>query len=187
MNRSILLIAFLNSITFGFNAKKFLNPSSNRCLQQTFPTLHRSNIFSSSIEPNNDRLKSLNVAMKYFRTAFVAVSFIFPIKVSAEQQPQYPLSKGFQTKSGLKYFDLIEGQGPQPKFGEIVSFQYKLFYKSYLKEKLEEIDISKNPFVYKHGNGRICRGIDEAMHTMRVGGKRRAVLSKSIGIFELMI
>ena len=43
----------------------------------------------------------------------------------------------------------------------------------------------KKPFLHKHGNGRIIRGIDEALHTMKVGGKRRIIVPKSIGYTEL--
>lgn len=102
-----------------------------------------------------------------------------------QQQP----ARGFQTKSGLKYFDLVEGTiGKSPRYGQLVSFYYTTYYKATPESPLDFVDSSfvsgKRPFLHKHGNGRIVRGIDEGLHTMKVGGKRRLVVPKSIGYNE---
>lgn len=117
--------------------------------------------------------------------------------------------KGFQTKSGLKYYDLLQGtSGMSPKYGQFVSFNYICYYRSFGADgKLEVVDsryeyIIKNlsllphihlwcvafsllspkgPFLHKHGNGRVIRAIDEGLHTMVPGGRRRIVVPKSIG------
>lgn len=100
--------------------------------------------------------------------------------------PQTPAS-GFQTKSGLRYFDFRVGSGNSPRYGELITFHYSLFYQpSDRDEPLELIDSTYDnkpiePFLQKHGNGRIVRGLDEGIHTMKVGGKRRIILPKSIG------
>ena len=39
------------------------------------------------------------------------------------------LKKGFQTKTGLKYFDIREGGGKSPRYGDLVTFQYFMYYK----------------------------------------------------------
>ena len=49
---------------------------------------------------------------------------------------------------------------------------------------LEKVDATETPFLHKHGNGRICRGIDEAIHSMKVGGKRRAIIPPNIGLSD---
>ena len=98
-------------------------------------------------------------------------------------------SRGFQTKSGLKYFDFVEGDiGKSPRYGQLVSFQYTGYYRASADSPLEVFDSvfssdrkNKMPFLHKHGNGRIVRGIDEGLHTMKVGGKRRVVVPRSIG------
>ena len=56
-----------------------------------------------------------------------------------------------------------------------------MYYKP-MEGKLEKIDTSMEPYLHKHGNGRICRGLDEAIHTMRIGGKRRALVPPNIGV-----
>ena len=90
-------------------------------------------------------------------------------------------TRGFQTKSGLKYFDIKEGTGLSPIYGQMISFRYTMYYRASPDVAPEIIDESKQPFLHKHGNGRIVRGLDEAIHTMKVGGSRRAVIPKSLG------
>jgi len=108
-------------------------------------------------------------------------------KVGEETMP----TRGFQTKSGLKMFDLREGTiGPSPRYGQLVTFHYTSYYKASPESPLDVIDSSyltpgRQPFLHKHGNGRVVRGVDEALHTMKVGGKRRAIIPSSIGYTEL--
>jgi hypothetical protein len=98
-------------------------------------------------------------------------------------------SKGFQTKSGLKYYDFEIGKpGKTPRYGQLVSFHYTGYYRATPDSKLEVFDSifgsekKKNEaFLHKHGNGRIVRGIDEGLHTMTVGGKRRIIVPRDIG------
>ena len=91
------------------------------------------------------------------------------------------IARGFQTKSGLKYYDIREGDGVSPRYGQIIAFTYAQYFKSKTSESLENIDSSVTPFLHKQGNGRIVRGLDEAIHGMRVGGKRRAIIPNSLG------
>ena len=92
------------------------------------------------------------------------------------------LKKGFQTKTGLKYFDIREGGGKSPRYGDLVTFQYFMYYKPPGRDaQLELITKSKEPYLQKHGNGRIVRGLDEGLHTMKEGGRRRVIVPKSIG------
>jgi hypothetical protein len=90
----------------------------------------------------------------------------------------------FKTKSGLQYIDIAEGTGPTPKYGNFVSIAYKAYIKlpdamgkSY---KLDEFD-SDRGYLIKHGNGRTVPGLDEGLHTMRVGGKRRVIVPPKLG------
>lgn len=99
--------------------------------------------------------------------------------------PQIP-TKGFQTKSGLKYFDVREGDGESPRYGQVISFLFASYYKANPDVGLEKIDESgSQPFLHKHGNGRVVRGVDEALHTMKVGGQRRVIIPKDLGYTEL--
>jgi hypothetical protein len=90
----------------------------------------------------------------------------------------------FKTKSGLQYIDLVEGTGPSPKYGNFVSIAYKAYIK--LPDavgksfKLDEYDSDKG-YLVKHGNGRTVPGLDEGLHTMKVGGKRRIIVPPKLG------
>ncbi|KAJ8604580.1 hypothetical protein CTAYLR_007623 [Chrysophaeum taylorii] len=44
-------------------------------------------------------------------------------------------------------------------------------------EPIDEID----SFIVRHGNGRTIRGLDEGIHTMRVGGVRRVEVPPQLG------
>jgi len=67
-----------------------------------------------------------------------------------------------QTKSGLQYYDIREGEGATPRYGQFVSFQYTLYYRNSPNDPLVEVDSTysnkgQEPFLHKHGNGRIAR------------------------------
>ena len=90
----------------------------------------------------------------------------------------------YTTKSGLKYIELREGNGPSPKYGNFVSISYKAYVKlpegKSTNSKLQEYD-SDSAYLIKHGNGRIIPGLDEGLHTMKVGGKRRIIIPPKLG------
>ena len=90
----------------------------------------------------------------------------------------------FKTKSGLQYIDIAEGSGSAPKYGNFVSISYKAYVKlpdaKGQSFELDEFDSDKG-YLIKHGNGRTVPGLDEALHTMRVGGKRRVIIPPKLG------
>lgn len=94
-------------------------------------------------------------------------------------------SSGFASKSGMKYFDYDVGSGPPPKYGQIIIVKYIASAKATGKEKLQIFDSSfergGGDYIMKHGNGRCVLGLDEGIHTMRVGGKRRILVPPNLG------
>jgi peptidylprolyl isomerase len=83
------------------------------------------------------------------------------------------------TPSGLKYYDLKVGTGPNPKIGQTVSVQYTgtlldgtKFDSSY--------DHGGAPIDFPIGVGQVIKGWDEGVPTMKVGGKRRLVIPASL-------
>ena len=66
-----------------------------------------------------------------------------------------------QTKSGLQYSEISEGTGETPRFGDLISFYYTLYYRENPSSPLIELDNTfskgKLPFLHKHGNGRVIR------------------------------
>lgn len=135
-----------------------------------------------------DSFSKASAAVLSAYSLMAGVKMVAAYAVSDIAVPTTP-SKGFQTKSGLKYFDFQEGLiGKTPRYGQLVSFQYTGYYRAGPDSPLEVFDSvfssdRKNTisFLHKHGNGRIVRGIDEGLHTMKVGGKRRIVVPRAIG------
>jgi len=86
----------------------------------------------------------------------------------------------YKTKSGLKYVELKKGTGISPRYGNFVRIHYKgsIVLPENIKKRefYEETDM-----LLKHGNGRMMKGLDEGIHTMRVGGIRRLIIPPKLG------
>src|SRR5262245_27602094 len=84
-----------------------------------------------------------------------------------------------QTASGLGYVDLVEGTGPRPNAGDSVSVHYT----GWLTDgKQFDSSVSRGtPFVFPVGRGRVIRGWDEGVLSMRVGGKRKLIIPAHLG------
>eukprot|EP01031_Cornospumella_fuschlensis_P027779 gene27779-33553_t len=147
-----------------------------------------------SVGPRENLVQRLRSALKPAIALTLLIGSIqLDFSVDAKVPPIVPTpEKGYQTKSGLRYFDLEEGKGVSPKFGQIISFQYTIYFQAAPDSPLEIIsstltDSDDNPFLHKHGNGRLIRGVDEALHTMKVGGKRRVFVPKNMGYVDVAL
>ena len=79
-----------------------------------------------------------------------------------------------QTASGLEYVEIVEGTGPRPKPGETVSVHYTGWLKS--GQKFDSSVDRGEPFAFPIGKGRVIKGWDEGVATMKVGGKRKLII-----------
>jgi peptidylprolyl isomerase len=78
------------------------------------------------------------------------------------------------TESGLKYYDIVEGDGEMPKTGQTVVVHYTGWL-----ENSQQFDSSvdrDSPFSFTIGQGSVIPGWDEGVATMKVGGKRQLVI-----------
>ena len=83
------------------------------------------------------------------------------------------------TPSGLQYEDIKVGDGVQPKAGQTVIVHY-----TGTLEDGTKFDSSLDhgqPFKFKIGVGRVIKGWDEGVMTMKVGGKRKLVIPPQLG------
>ncbi len=86
------------------------------------------------------------------------------------------------TDSGLKYYDLAEGQGVTPKKGQMV----KVHYTGWLEDgtKFDSTLDWGQPQVFPVGDGMVIPGWDEGIATMKVGGKRQLVIPAELAFGE---
>lgn len=84
------------------------------------------------------------------------------------------------TPSGLKYTDLVVGTGPTPQAGQTVVVNYR----GTLPKDGSEFDSSYKtgkPAEFLIGVGKVIKGWDEGLMTMKVGGKRQLVVPAKLG------
>jgi len=82
-----------------------------------------------------------------------------------------------QTPSGLSYVDKKVGEGDTPKKGQTVIVDYTgwLLEDGKKGEKFDS-SIGRGPFSFTLGEGRVIKGWDEGVATMKVGGKRELTI-----------
>ncbi|MGH9854983.1 MAG: FKBP-type peptidyl-prolyl cis-trans isomerase [Blastocatellia bacterium] len=88
-------------------------------------------------------------------------------------------AKAVTTPSGLKYEDIIVGTGPSPQPGQEVTVHYTGTLEDGTKFD-SSLDRDK-PFQFPIGMGRVIKGWDEGVMTMKVGGKRKLVIPPQLG------
>ena len=91
--------------------------------------------------------------------------------------------KTITTPSGLKYVEILEGTGPTPKRGQIVSvlytgsFQNGSVFDSSAKH-------GGKPYEFTLGRGSVIKGWEEGLATMKLGGKRKLIIPPLLGYGE---
>ncbi|HEX2173677.1 MAG TPA: FKBP-type peptidyl-prolyl cis-trans isomerase [Dehalococcoidia bacterium] len=83
------------------------------------------------------------------------------------------------TASGLQYQDLVVGTGPSPQPGQTAVVHYT----GWLTDgtKFDSSLDRGQPFPFPIGAGKVIRGWDEGVATMKVGGKRRLTIPAQLG------
>jgi len=84
-----------------------------------------------------------------------------------------------KSDQGLRYIDEAAGTGAQPKNGQHV----QVHYTGWLTDG-RKFDSSRDrgqPFDFVLGQGRVIKGWDIGVATMKVGGKRRLIIPPGLG------
>ena len=109
------------------------------------------------------------------RPRWQAVSWVsMPIKASVLG------AKAVTTPSGLRYEDIIAGTDESPSPGKTV----KVHYTGWLEDGTKfysSFDRGDQPLGFPIGVGRMIKGLDEGVITMKVGGKRKLVIPPELG------
>ena len=83
------------------------------------------------------------------------------------------------TDSGLKYEDLIEGDGAMAEAGQTVSVHYTGWLTD--GSKFDSSVDRNQPFSFPLGKGHVIRGWDEGVAGMKIGGKRKLPIPPQLG------
>jgi peptidylprolyl isomerase len=97
----------------------------------------------------------------------------------AMSEPANPVT----TPSGLQIVDTQVGTGASPKPGQICVMHYTgWLYENGAKTRKFDSSVDRNePFEFPIGMGRVIKGWDEGVSTMKVGGKRTLIIPPQLG------
>ena len=88
-----------------------------------------------------------------------------------------------KTESGLQYRDIKEGTGEKPKKGQACVMHYTgWLWENGAKGKKFDSSVDRGePFDFPIGTGRVIKGWDEGVLSMKVGGKRELLIPPNLG------
>jgi peptidylprolyl isomerase len=95
-----------------------------------------------------------------------------------KEMPPVQDQNAITTASGLKYIDLTPGTGAVPQTGQLVTVHYTGWLQN--GTKFDSSLDRGQPFRFNLGEGRVIKGWDEGVATMKVGGKRRLIIPASL-------
>ena len=78
------------------------------------------------------------------------------------------------TPSGLKYVDIVIGDGDSPRIGQTVTAHYTGTFED--GRKFDSSLDSGKPYSFVIGAGTVIKGWDEGILSMKVGGKRKLIV-----------
>lgn len=87
--------------------------------------------------------------------------------------------KVITTSSGLQYVDIVEGTGASLQVGQIAVVHYTGTLTDGTKFD-SSVDRGK-PFEFPLGAGRVIKGWDEGVASMKIGGKRKLIIPPQLG------
>ena len=115
----------------------------------------------------------LGVALVVFATTFAIAETTPKTKKNMDGK-----DKVVTTPSGLKYVDVVAGTGATPKSGQTVVMNYTGTFEDGKKfdSNVDPAFHHVEPFTFPLGQGRVIKGWDEGISTMKVGGKRKLII-----------
>jgi len=83
------------------------------------------------------------------------------------------------TPSGLKYHDIKVGTGASPRQGQTVFVHYTGWLTN--GSKFDSSRDRGQPFDFPLGQGRVIKGWDEGVASMKIGGRRKLTIPSDLG------
>lgn len=116
-----------------------------------------------------------------WRTIGIAIVVIVALGVVAFVWTRRRADAGPETvtASGLKYVDIVSGDGPNPQVGQTVTVNYTGTLLN--GKKFDSSFDHGQPYKFRIGRGEVIKGWDEGLMTMKVGGKRKLTVPPELG------
>lgn len=122
---------------------------------------------------------SLNARALLIAAALASIS-LSPVGGVANAQTT---GQKMTTASGLQITDTTVGTGASPQTGQICVMHYTgWLYENGQKTKKFDSSVDRGqPFEFPIGTGRVIKGWDEGVASMKVGGKRTLIIPAEMG------
>ena len=117
--------------------------------------------------------------------AIALTAALVSLSIDSSQSTAMAQAKGkiMTTASGLQIEDSVVGTGATPAKGQTCVMHYTgWLYENGVKGKKFDSSVDRNePFEFPIGVGRVIKGWDEGVSTMKVGGKRTLIIPPDLG------
>jgi peptidylprolyl isomerase len=110
----------------------------------------------------------------------------FPLASARGEDAKVDLEKMKKTESGLKFQEVKEGTGEKPNEGQTCEVHYTgwLWVDGKKGEKFDSSKDRDRTFQFPVGAGRVIKGWDEGVASMKVGGKRLLLIPPELAYGE---
>jgi peptidylprolyl isomerase len=114
--------------------------------------------------------------------ALLVATLSHPMLADEKKDDKKGESKMQKSPSGLQYEDTVVGSGAQPKMGQTCVMHYTgWLWENGAKGKKFDSSVDRGqPFKFQLG-GRVIKGWNEGIATMKVGGKRTLLIPPQLG------
>ncbi len=82
------------------------------------------------------------------------------------------------TSSGLQYYDIQVGVGPNPSNGQTLVVNYTGWLENGVE--FDSTSLRGKPFIFKLGAGQVIKGWEEGLAGMQLGGKRKLIVPSGL-------
>ncbi len=115
--------------------------------------------------------------------AIATVSIVSTGILSMTEDASAQSGKPVTTSSGLQMIDTTAGTGASPKAGQTAVVHYTGYLNDNGKKgkKFDSSVDRGSPFEFPVGQGRVIKGWDEGVASMKVGGKRTLIIPPDLG------
>jgi peptidylprolyl isomerase len=124
-----------------------------------------------------------SLSRRHLMAACAAVATMSIVSMTTHDEASAQSAKPVTTASGLQMIDTQPGTGAQPKQGQTAVVHYTGYLNNNgAKGKKFDSSVDRGtPFEFPVGAGRVIKGWDEGVATMKVGGKRTLIVPPQLG------